>query len=467
VSPAGGADELLLLGDIGSTFVKLIAVDEQGRPTGQLKLPTTHGDIAEGVARGCASLQAQLSLDRAPSAVCLSSSAGGGLRVVVVGFERELTLKAALRASATAGARIVGVYTTREFQSETAEGLNERTPDLVLLTGGTDGGDTESIVRSAKQVQRLVPAVPVVVAGNEQARDAVRAALGNGRPVELVGNVMPRIGTLDTAPAQRAIRELFISHVIGQGRFASASAIAGWIRLPTPAAVLAGARAIADLAAENASLAYPAVVDVGGATTDVHSVMPAAEDARGYVNLGLPDQAVTRTVEGDLGVRENAESLVEAAVREGYAMSDEREVLEAAAQRRSRERDFVPSTEPEARIDERLAELAGAIAIHRHAGVLRTSLTPAGAELRRTGRDLRDASCLVLTGGVFQHTRRPGVLGRHVLRQAHAHGALIREDLPIFRDRAYLLWAAGLIQASRGTQAVALARATLEEVVDE
>lgn len=465
--PTGAPDDVLILGDIGSTFVKLAALNRHGAPVAQLKLPTTHQDISEGVLRGRALLQTQLSLNRDPTAFLLSSSAGGGLRVVVVGFERELTLKAALRTSATAGARIVGIYTTKDLEIETADGLRARTPDLVLLTGGTNGGDQQSILRSALLLRELAPALPVVVAGNEDARSTVRDALGNGRPVELVGNVMPRIGALEPAPAQRAIREVFIEHVIGQGRFASASPIANAIRVPTPAAVLAGARVVARLGAEDAALTRPVVVDVGGATTDVHSVMAGAEPSRGYSNPGLPDQTVTRTVEGDLGIRENAEALVEVAIREGYVGAEEIQTLEHAAAQRSRERSFVPSGERGVRIDERLAELAAAIAIHRHAGTMRTSLTPSGAVLHRTGRDLRDATCLVLTGGVFQHTARPAAVARRVLHQAHAHGALIREDLPVFRDRSYLLWATGLLEEAQTVLASALARATLEEAVDE
>ena len=188
----------------------------------------------------------------------------------------------------------------------------------------------------------------------------MRDALGNGRPVEFVRNVMPRIGEIDASEAQRAIREIFIAHVMGRGRYASASAIAESIRLPTPAAVLAGAEAIAAEGARTTLLSRPVVVDVGGATTDVHSVLPGTGATRGYATSGLPDQVLTRTVEGDLGVRENAETLVATAIREDYAAGREAAELTRAAARRSADRRFVPRTATEVRLDERLTELAAA-----------------------------------------------------------------------------------------------------------
>jgi uncharacterized protein (TIGR01319 family) len=462
--PAAG---ILLLGDIGSTFIKLVAINPGGRLLARYKLPTTHEDLAAGIIEGERMLSSTAALTRPPSARFLSSSAGGGLRVIVLGYERELTVKAALRTSATAGARIVGIYTPGELDEETAAGLDARCPDLVLLTGGTDGGDEFSIVRCARRLRALSPDLPVVVAGNQSAYAAVRGVLGNGRPISFVGNVMPRIGEVNPSEAQRAIREIFIAHVMGHGRYASASTIAESVRLPTPAAVLAGAEAIAAEGANAPLLARPVLVDVGGATTDVHSVLLGGQTTRGYATSGLADRAVTRTVEGDLGLRENAETLVAVAIREGYATADEAGELTRAAAHRAAERQFVPDTATEVQIEERLTELATAIALHRHAGVMRTSLTPGGAILRRTGRDLRDATCLVVTGGVFEHTANPARITRRALAGACEHGALIDEELPIFRDREYLLWSAGLLRDMGLRGAREIVRATLESAEDQ
>jgi len=452
-----------VLGDIGSTFIKLAGVSADGELLARASVATTHQDLGAGVAAAQALLAAKLGAALPIEEVILSSSAGGGLRVVVLGFERDLTIKAAMRASATAGARIVGVYTDAELSAESADRFHARAADLALLTGGTDGGDEQSIIHNAEALARLAPELPVVVAGNRAATERVRRLLGNGRPVEFVDNVMPRVGELDSGSAQTAIRRIFIERVIGRGRFASASTLAGAVRMPTPAAVLAGAQIVAALGARRAQLSAPVVVDVGGATTDVHSVIAESEPVPGYATTGLADAVLTRTVEGDLGLRENAEALVEAAVREGCVEAGEEDGLRRAAQRRRTQRDYVASDEQELLTDERLGRLASTIALLRHAGVLQTSLTPAGAVLRRTGRDLRAASCLIVTGGVFEHSACAGAVASAALREVHARGGLISPDLEVLTDSSYLLWAAGLLAASHPLAAERVAEATLVE----
>lgn len=461
---AGRAAEVIVLGDIGSTFTKLAGVGSGGELLARASVPTTHEDLAAGVERARALLALKLGGRPAPrDNLMLSSSAGGGLRVVVLGYERDLTVTAAMRVSATAGARIVGVYTDREFAAETVEGFSARAADLALLTGGTDGGDEQSIIHNAETLARLAPELPVVVAGNRAASAQVRRALRNGRPVEFVSNVMPRVGELAGESAQIAIRRIFIERVIGHGRLASASSVAGAVRMPTPAAVLAGAEVVASLGATRAPLRAPVVVDIGGATTDVHSVIPESEPSRGYVSSGLPDAVVTRTVEGDLGLRENAEALVGAAIREGCLDQEEAVHLRCVAEHRRTVRGYVAADAPELAADERLAGLATVISVLRHAGVLRTSLTAAGAVLERTGRDLRQASCVIATGGVFEHSRRAGAVVAAALAEVHTRGGLISPEMPVLVDRSYLLWAVGLLSADRPGAAARVAQETLVE----
>ena len=277
-----------VLGDIGSTFIKLVGVTAAGTVAGQVTLATTHDDIEAGVERAHATLARRLGIPVHAENRVMASSAGGGLRVVVVGLERRLTLEAGLRVSATAGARIVASYAGRELHDETPAGFLARRPDLVLLTGGTNGGDRDFIVRAAEALARLAPALPVVVAGNEQAYDDVRRILGTARPVVFAGNVMPGVGHLEGAGAQRAIRELFIEHVIGRGRYAWAPAVAGAVRMPTPAAVLAAAVAVAALGGGRAALARPvSSTSAGRRPTSIRS-FPIATTRAGTRRAGSP-----------------------------------------------------------------------------------------------------------------------------------------------------------------------------------
>lgn len=460
---SGGGDAVAVLGDIGSTFVKLVRVDSGGAVQGQTRLPTTHHDISGAVRRGLCTLSPGAGGGAAEiDGLALCSSAAGGLRIVVLGFEHTLTVEAGLRTSATAGGRVVGVYGRHDFHPDKPPDVLTLAPDVALLTGGTDGGDEESILRAGEALRSAAPALPIVVAGNQATYPKLRHILGNNRPVHYVDNVMPRIGELSSAAAQSAIRRIFIEHVIGRGRFASGSAIADRVRMPTPAAVLSAAELVAGLGSEDPILARPVIVDVGGATTDVYSVIPSQSE-RGYVQRSVPDQVVTRTVEGDLGLREGATALLQVAKREAHIDAAEAEALAASVWRRCRDRGFLPDTEEEAAVDERLATIATALALRRHAGVLRAAVSPGGVSLEKTGRDLRAASCLVLTGGIYQHTQRPEELARSAITMARAHGALVH-DVPILRDRGYLLWAAGLLGTCEPERARSMVKATLESV---
>lgn len=450
---------MLVVGDIGSTFTKMIGVSEAGELLGSVRVPTSREDLAGGVLHARERLVAAAGNGAGESDLILSSSAGGGLRIVVLGLEPALTLAAGLRTSATAGARIVASYGAGETRAETSAGFAAVEPDIALLTGGTDDGDDEAILGHAEALRTLAPELPVVVAGNHAARERVREALGEDRVVRCVDNVMPRVGEVRAEAAQAEIRSLFVEHVIGHGRFASASQLASSIRMPTPAAVLAATEAIGE-SAEAEQTRHPVVVDVGGATTDVHSSLPLDASTHAYVRTGLEEGRLTRTVEGDLGLRENAPSVLEASTLAGYSQ-EEIEALAEPVARRAADRAFVPEEEAERRVDRRLAEIATEIAIFRHAGRLRTVVTEEGAALIRDGRDLRAATCVIATGGIFAQGEAAGEIVEAALDRVRASGGLVPPDVPVRVDRPYLLWAVGLLSGEHPEVARGLLRTVL------
>jgi uncharacterized protein (TIGR01319 family) len=438
-------DAIALL-DVGSTYTKAALVDVHGHLVGSAKVPTDLEDIGRGMQRAVAEALERLPLEVIETLAC--SSAGGGLRVAVLGLEERLTLESARRAAATAGARIVFAG-SGILDDQALDQLVAAAPDLILLTGGTNGGDRRAIVENAARLRELVSEVAVVVAGNEEAHADVRRALDTASLVCFARNVLPEIGRLDVEDAQRQIREIFIEHVIGRRRLVSRRRIVHTIRMPTPRAVLEATRALAAVGRRFSQLVRPVVVDVGGATTDVHSALPADSHDRAYGADPVPQPLVARTVEGDLGVRENAHSLLEEASRGRYLGEQDVERLRPAVGVRHRHRTHVAADADEASIDDELARIASAIALSRHAGSLRITLSDDGATLRRTGRDLRRASCIVATGGVFQHSDHAGSVVSAALRLARDRGALVPPGVPVFIDRSYVLAAAGLLSSVR------------------
>ena len=300
-----------LLIDFGSTYTKLRAIDLDRRCIlGSGQGPSTvTTDIMIGMKASLDDLERRLGgLPRFKYRLA-SSSAAGGLRMVTVGLVRELTAEAARRAALGAGAKLVGAFAYRLTTSD-VERIVSLAPDILLLAGGTDGGNSDVILHNAEVLGRSALTCPVVLAGNRNAADDARSALA-GREVLATENVMPELNVLHIEPARGAIRQVFIDRIVHAKGIDRAHAEFDRVLMPTPAAVLDGARMLADGCGGISGLGALLVVDPGGATTDVHSVASGDPSSPGVIVQGLPEPRVARTVEGDLGMRHNAANIVE------------------------------------------------------------------------------------------------------------------------------------------------------------
>ena len=389
--------------DVGSTYTKAALIDLDGaRLVRRAEVPTTAaGDVLTG-------------LDQAVAAVgggdqwYVCSSAGGGLRLAVAGYEALVTAEAGHRVGLSAGAQVVHVAAGR-LDGRAIAALRAARPDVILLVGGTDGGDEETLLHNARRLATSRTRTPVVVAGNADAGPAAEAVLTErGIAVTRTGNVLPRIGVLDPGPARAAIREVFLTHVIGGKRLSRGNRFASMVRAATPDAVLAGVELLADRTGSGVL-----VVDVGGATTDVYSALqPDAEAETGPRRDVAGTLWRSRTVEGDLGVAVGAPGTVAAARAEK-----------------------LPGPEG----DRQLAATAAMIALRRHA----RGHSPGPGQPRTGGRDLRDVRLVVGSGGVLRHGGGAYVLDA-VLGDT-AGGWAVPAAARTVVDREYVLAAAGLL----------------------
>ena len=449
VAPTG----VVLCVDFGSTFTKGVAVDvETGAVVGTAERPTTSdSDLADGLDAVCDDLAAVRTLatdTEDPWADVLAcSSAGGGLRLAVVGYERVVSAEAGYRVALSAGARLAHVTDGPLDESQLGE-LRDSRPDVILLVGGTDGGNADVLLHNAKQLASdLAPRVPIVLAGNVDAADRAQRTLRRGsRTVLVTPNVLPRIGVLDPRPAREAIREVFISHVIGGKHLSTRVDLSHLVRAATPDAVLSGVELLNEVVGD------VVVIDVGGATTDVYSVLSPPNDEAGHRDI-VDTLWASRTVEGDLGVRWNASSIVDVARRDQVLSAEQITSLTEPARRRSDEPWFVPDTAEEREVDELLVGAAATIALRRHA-------RPQGkGELRQPGKDLSTVRLVVGSGGVLRHAPTAAALEvlRHGLSDL-AGGWKLPAAPRVEVDRRYVLAAAGLLAQPRSDAARALLR---------
>jgi len=464
--------------DFGSTYTKLVAIDAEGETlVGTAQAPTTVQEgIDVGLDRALEALRSSCGVRRSDIArTFASSSAAGGLRMVAIGLVPDLTAEAARRAALGAGAKVLRVCSYELSQRDLAE-VAALAPDMLLLCGGTDGGERRTILRNAAALAGSTLRVPVVVAGNRAVQDEVEATLrGAGVECAVVGNVLPELDRLDVEPARSAIRAIFMQRITQAKGLDRARAFVGDIVMPTPMAVLEGARLLAS--PEGGGLGELLVVDVGGATTDVHSVASGAPSSPGLVPRGLPEPHAKRTVEGDLGIRVNAATILEsvgaarvaAALGAGTGEAVEADVAAVAERVRALAADVtrVPADAAAHALDAALAALAVDTALERHAGQVSTAYTPTGAVQLLHGKDLSNVSMVIGTGGVFAHGRHPRRILEAACRSERSPTSL-RPRAPALRvDSRYTLFAAGLLAPSAPRAAAAVAARHLQPAEDD
>ena len=415
----------MLVVDVGSTFTKAALVDlTVGRVSARGETPTTlDTDVMDGVRSLAIDLGDSTAVDDGRILAC--SSAGGGLRLAVVGYERTVTAEAGYRVGLSAGAKVVHVASGALGPDELAALAHAR-PDIVLLVGGTDGGNAEVLQHNAVALGKcsLPRDVPIVVAGNVEAQPLVAAALTQARrPHVLADNVLPEIGVVTPESARAAIREVFLRHVIGGKGLSRDPAFARVVRAATPDAVLAGVEVLSEVLDQDVL-----VVDVGGATTDVYSaVTPRGEDA------GLRKEVVAplRPALAERGLLRMAQ-------------------LDPGRARLGEHPAYLPVGPTEAGLDLDLARLAATIAVRRHAR------PPFPGEAPRA---LSDLGLVLGSGGVLRHTTAD--VSRALLTAVttdHAGGWRVPRAPRLAVDAAYLLVVVGLLAASHPQAARAVSR---------
>jgi hypothetical protein len=419
--------------DVGSTYTKAAAVDaDTGDLLGTASRPTTIGtDVMDGL-RAAAGEAVPKGANVVDTLVC--SSAGGGLRLAVIGNEPLVTARAAYRAGLSAGARVVDVQAGALAAADFVE-LAASRPDVILLAGGTDGGDETALRAHAALLAESGLRTPVVLAGNANAAEDVTKILTRARiDTTRVANVLPRIGVLNPVPARTALREVFLRHVIA-GKHLSASAdFTRMVKAATPDAVLTGVELLAERTRTDLL-----VIDVGGATTDVYSVLTPDAEMEGPRAEVAGTAWRSRTVEGDLGVRHTAVGIVEAADEEdlptGWGLPE-------AARLRAANPAFRASDPAD---DAELSALAARIAVRRHA---RGERIGGPTEPLRGGKDLAAVGLVVGSGGILRRDPEAAVWLREAVGADTSGGVRPPKDARVVIDTDYRLAPAGLLAAN-------------------
>lgn len=440
----------VLVAEIGSTTTLVNAFDEVDGPNpmflGQGKALTTvqEGNVGLGLERAIEDLGRALGTARVEyGALLATSSAAGGLRMTVHGLVYDMTVKAAEEAALGAGAVLKMVTAGRLSEADLAR-LRAIRPNIILLAGGVDFGERETVLENARLIARAHVGAPVIYAGNRAVQDEVRAILeGAGIAVTVVENVYPRVDVLNIEPARRAIQRVFEEHIVTAPGIDRVREMAHGGIMPTPGAVMAAAKLLYD------AIGDLVVIDVGGATTDVHSVTEGSEEIAKI--LTSPEPVAKRTVEGDLGVFVNAGNIVDLVGRDRLAQDLGFDPAEALA-----ELEPVPSTERGLRLARALAIEAARIAVMRHAGDVRHLYGPLGRITVAEGKDLTRVRWIIGTGGAATRLPEGGRILEAVKGRRGDTRLLPPPDARCAIDRDYVMASCGVLARSHPEAATAI-----------
>ena len=454
----------VLLIDFGSTYTKLTAVDvEEERILGTASAYTTvQTDINDGLQAGLQKLEEKTGkLEFVETYAC--SSAAGGLRMVTSGLVPELTGDAARLASLGAGAKVVGVYAF-QLTEDDLDDIRAAKPDIFLLVGGTDGGNTECILHNARMLATMEETFPIVVAGNRTAARECQRILAE-KEVYVCSNVMPKFGVLNIEPTQKQIREIFLNRIISAKGLSKAAELLSDIMMPTPSAVLKAMDLLAQGCEGEPGIGELVGVDVGGATTDIYSIADGMPEHMNTVYKGLPEPFAKRTVEGDIGMRYSVQGILDAAgvhrIAQLSGLTQDR-VTELVEDLKANT-DKVPNGDPELiALDHALASMAVEEAVRRHAGTIEETYTMMGQTFVQTGKNLTKVKRIVVTGGSLIHTQDTEKIASYAMYSPAQPTSLRPKAADVWVDRTYILAAMGLLATHYPGTALRIMKKELE-----
>lgn len=429
----------VLVAEIGSTTTVVNAFNHINTPDpvflGQGQAPTSvlEGDVRIGLNSAIAQLTQNLGADTIEyDDMLATSSAAGGLKMTVHGLVHDMTVRAAREAALGAGA-ILHQVTAGKLRRSDLKKIQEINPNIILIAGGVDYGEKETAVENAEKIAQLDLKIPIIYAGNIENQEEIRLIFEETDiRLYLTENVYPKIDQLNIEPTRRIIQDVFEEHIIhAPGMEHVRDLVTGPI-IPTPGAVMEAAKMLKEQMGD--LLAF----DVGGATTDLHSVTEGSEEINRI--LLSPEPTAKRTVEGDLGVYVNLKNIVALIGEE--ALEKELETNLAALVENHQ---AIPDSPEQIRFAERLTREAVKTALMRHVGQIKHLYGPGGKTTIAEGKDLSNVKFVIGTGGALTRLPHGHEMLRGILSQQHQNKMLPTDEAEILLDHDYIMASLGVL----------------------
>ncbi|MDR3062145.1 MAG: glutamate mutase L [Dysgonamonadaceae bacterium] len=438
-----------LTADFGSTYTKLTAIDaEEFRILATSSAFTTiETNIMDGFYSALKKLETKLGKLHYDRILCCSS-AGGGLKMVALGLVPELTAKAAKLAASSAGAKVVKTYSFEISHSEQIE-IKDINPDVVLLCGGTDGGNKEVIIANARRLSEIDQDFSIIVAGNKSASYELEEILkSSGKDYVITDNVMPVFNHLNIEPAKQCIRDVFIRKIVDAKGLSEVQQMASGEIIPTPLAVMNACELLSKGTKNSPGIGELMAIDLGGATTDVYSMASGKPIAENVLVKGLPEPFSKRTVEGDLGMRYSLASLADELDMDCLGKEigiDSQDIFQWITHCISNPDAVAATGSRELQMEEILARSAIELAVERHCGIMESAYSPMGIIFSITGKDLTEIPYIIGIGGILINNPHHEAILKGALFKPDKKNSLRPKSPKILLDKQYIFASMGLI----------------------
>ena len=440
-----------LVAEIGSTTTVVNAfnlfdeVKFLGRGMHQTTVDT---DVNIGLENAILDLKKQLNVNELTyKELFASSSAAGGLKITVHGLVYEMTAKAAKEAALNAGGNI-HLITANRLEPYHIDQIKKISPNMIIIAGGTNYGEKEVSYQNLLDLKGLN--IPIIYTGNIANHERIKAL--HCEHIEIVDNVYPRVDDFNILPLREKIYDTFEKHIIhAKGMTHIFDLVNGKI-IPTPGAVMDTTMLLDEM--------YDGVmtIDVGGATTDIHSVCDPKPEFQKFLE-GEPRQK--RTVEGDLGVYVNRK-LVYGHMRKGE-LEKVLQMKENEVQELMEKEPFIPTSEKGKLMTSALLKTCISEALDRHVGDLKRVFTTNGLKVIPDGKDLSNVKAIFITGGALIFDPKSKTYIQSYLKKQTTK-LIPSIETKIYMDHEYIFASLGVLSRVYKEQAKILLKQTMREV---
>lgn len=436
-----------LIAEIGSTTTVVTAFNFKNGveiiAQGKGFTSVLQGDVTIGLKEAIKEIEESLGEKLEYNRMLATSSAAGGLKITVHGLVQDMTVKAAREAALGAGG-IIKMVTAGRLRKSDIKKIREIAPNLIMIAGGTDYGERETALYNAEVIKESQLNIPIVYCGNIANQEEIKEIFQDDE-LYIIDNVYPRVDELNVEPARSIIQDAFEKNIVKAGGMDKIKEMVDGAIMPTPGAVMEATKLIYEIMGD------VVVIDVGGATTDVHSVTDGSIEVLDI--LVTPEPKAKRTVEGDLGVFINRKNVIE--LLNDYELSgiSKDELYENIKP--------IPVKEEEKEWSRILTQKAVVTAMDRHVGYIKRHYG-AGKKFIAYGKDLSMVKYIIGTGGALTRLGK----GQEILESIKYTKDDVtmhpRKEAEILIDNMYVMASAGVLSKENRQAAISLLKESLK-----